>query len=490
MARGAAWMVLFKLSERSLGLISTIILARLLVPADFGLIAMAMSMIAALELLSAFGFDMALIQNRTAETRHYDTAWTLNVLFGTASALILLILARPAAQFYEEARVAPVMYWLALGTLLQGFENVGVVAFRKEMQFNREFNFLVAKKIAAFAVTVPMAFAMRNYWALVAGMLTGRITGVLLSYRLHPYRPWFSLSGLRDLLYFSKWLLINNISLFLRLRSVDFIIGRVSGPRALGLFSISYEISNLPTTELIAPINRAVYPGYARQAGNLLELGQTLVNVLAMIALLALPIGAGIASIAQPLVILFLGHKWVQTAPLIQILAWAGVANAIQSNFTYIYLALGRPRTTTLLSGAYIAVLIPALILAAHAFGVVGAAWAYFSAALIFLPASYFLLASVLNLRLQQLTAVVWRPLVATTMMVLLVRVFMGQPLVAADTHVVALQLATAVVLGAVTYGISLTGLWLFSGRPPGAEQYLLERLTPRFKSAFRILGY
>ncbi len=86
-------MVFFKLTERSIGLISTIILARLLIPEDFGLIAMAMSIIAILELLGAFGFDVAIIQNQQAERKHYDTAWTYNVLFAIGSTLILALLA-------------------------------------------------------------------------------------------------------------------------------------------------------------------------------------------------------------------------------------------------------------------------------------------------------------------------------------------------------------------------------------------------------------
>ena len=87
MASGAAWMVLFKLMERSLGLISTLILVRLLDPKDFGIVAMAMSFIVMAELLTNFGFDTALIQNQRAEPHLYHTAWTCNVLFGLGSSL-------------------------------------------------------------------------------------------------------------------------------------------------------------------------------------------------------------------------------------------------------------------------------------------------------------------------------------------------------------------------------------------------------------------
>jgi O-antigen/teichoic acid export membrane protein len=215
MAHGAFWMVLFKLLERSIGLVSTVILVRLLLPADFGLVAMATSIIAVLELLGALNFDAALIQNPNAERRHYDTAFTFNVLFGSVCALLLLLLAWPAAGFYNEPRLTPVIAWLALSTWIGGFENIGVVAFRKNMRFDQEFKFLLAKKLIAFAVTVSLAFALRSYWALVVGMVTSRACGVVISYFSQAYRPRLTLSARHELLHFSRWLLLNNILFFL-----------------------------------------------------------------------------------------------------------------------------------------------------------------------------------------------------------------------------------------------------------------------------------
>ena len=198
MAKGAVWMVTFKTLERSLGLISMLVLARVLTPADFGLVAMATSLIALLELFSAFGLDTALIQHANAQRVHYDTAWTLNVLAGCTIALVMLALAWPASQFYREPRLTAVIAALSFGAAVQGCENVGVVAFRKEMRFDREFRFLLTKKILAFCTTVPLALWLHNYWALVAGTIMGRVGGVTLSYILHPFRPRLSLAAGTD----------------------------------------------------------------------------------------------------------------------------------------------------------------------------------------------------------------------------------------------------------------------------------------------------
>lgn len=173
-AAGAAWMVAVKLLERLIGILSVVILARLLVPADFGLVAMATAIIAVVELLSAFSFDAALIRSQQAARADYDTAWTLNVILAAVCALLIAAAAFPAGAFYSDARLGPVMLWLSLATCIRGFENVGVIEFRKELQLHREFQLLLAKRLAVFAATVSVALATRSHWALVLGILVGR----------------------------------------------------------------------------------------------------------------------------------------------------------------------------------------------------------------------------------------------------------------------------------------------------------------------------
>src|SRR5688572_26128481 len=113
-------MVAARLGDRLIGLVSTIVLARLLVPADFGLVMMAIVIIGALQLLGAFSFDLALIQNHRAGRQHYDTVWTINLLFAVAFGFLVVLLAVPAARFYNEPRLEAVMYVLAVATALQG----------------------------------------------------------------------------------------------------------------------------------------------------------------------------------------------------------------------------------------------------------------------------------------------------------------------------------------------------------------------------------
>jgi len=487
MARGAVWMVLFKLTERSLGLISTIILARLLVPSDFGLIALAMSMIAALELMSAFSFDIVLIQKQDNVTKdHYNTAWTFNVLFGLLSAGTLVLLAAPAALFYEEPRLETIMYFLALGNLLQGFENIGIVAFRKEMQFNKEFIYQIGKKLAGFCVTVPLAFMLENYWALVAGILSGRSAGVLLSYGMNKYRPWFSLSCAGELFHFSKWLFINNIIFFLNLRSTDFILGKIGGSRQLGLYTIGYEISNLPTTELVAPINRAVFPGYAKIKHDLSRLADGFISVIALITMLAVPAGMGIAACASLLVPVVLGEKWLETIPLIQLLALSGAVGAMQTNVGSIYLALGKPRVLTLLASIQSVILISLVLYLTRDYGAIGAAWGSFITVLISFPLNYVVLMKYIPVGFSRLLASMWRPVLASAAMFALVTFYIAGIAPRVFDGNIYINLLVSVLIGASCYIVLVLLFWLLSGKPRGAEQQILEKVAVRLAALKR----
>lgn len=485
MAKGVAWMLLFKIAGRSLGLISTIILARLLMPADFGLVAMAMSIIAVLELMGYFSFDIMLIQKQDAGRVHYDTAWTFNVVFGLAAALFLVALAHPTASFYNEPKLVIIMYLLATGTFIQGCQNIGIVDFRKEMKFDREFNFMFLTKVSGFIVTIPLAFWLRNYWALIIGMLTMRIVGVVMSYIMHPYRPGFSLAASKELFSFSKWIFVMNICDLLWLRSADFIIGKISGVRMLGLFSISYEISNLPTTELSAPINRAVFPGYAQISSDHNLLRQGFINVLSLIAVFAVPAGLGIAAIAPLLVAVFLGENWLDAIPLIAILAIFGTTNAMLTNTGTVFLAVGKPNYLAMIAGVRVAILIPALLIFTSYAGVIGAAWTYLGVSLLFMPIIYGLLFRVISLRPMQLVAEVWRPLIAASSMYAGVTLFINWA-DAAGTGMLNMSslLLAAVVLGAVIYGGILLSLWQIAGRPTGAERFVADKLTARLANS------
>ena len=486
MVKGAAWLVMFKLVERGIGFVSTLFLARLLVPADFGLVAMATSILAALELLSMFSFDLALIQNQNAERRHYDTAWTFAVMFGIFNALAMCVAASAAAAFFGEPRVEGLMYALALSPLLQGFDNIGVVAFQKDLELHKEFWLGLTKKAVGFVVTISVAFLLNNYWALVAGMVATRVTSLVLSYFMHPYRPRLSLAAAGELFHFSKWMLLNNLLIVLNNRGTDFVIGRMSGARSLGLYSISYELANLPTTELVFPISRAVFPGYARLAGDKEQLRRAFLQVIGLVALLTVPAGAGIGLVAEPLVYLLLGPKWMDTVPLIQVLAVFGIVRSLHGPTGSIYLALGKPKVIAALQCVQLIVALTLMLFLIPKFGVIGAAWALLAGACLAMMANFTMVLNELAMSATDLMKVLWRPLVSALVMALVLMVLVQafgrtEATVGAST----LRLLAMIGIGALTYGATVITCWTLTGKPGGTEQELWNIVAFRARRFF-----
>lgn len=465
MARGAAWMVLLKLLMRLLGVISTLILARLLMPADFGLVALAMAIYGFTGLLGAFGFDAALIHKQDAADRsHYDTAWTLNLLYGVAQTAVLALLAGPLGQWLGNAELVPLIYLLAGLALIERFENIGVVDFRKELRFHKEFQYEFPVRVVRFAVTVGLAFALRDYWALVAGIAVGRVLKVMLSYAMHPFRPRLSLVRARELFWFSKWFLGSHIFGFINQRGDMLILGGMAGTTSLGFYRVGFEISNLPTSELVTPMVRAIFPGYAKAAaeGNLAFYVQ---RMLAVFGLLAIPAGVGMALVAEPMVSVLLGPKWEPATPLIAVLAIYGILSGLVRANHPVFLAVGKPWVTTFYTGARAVLTVPVLLAAVHVGGAQGAAWGQLGiAATLALPYAY-LLVRELGLPLSALLAGLWRPVAAAGLMSGVV-LTAGHLLQGGDVE----HLLVQVPLGALTYLAGVAGLWLVAGRPQGAE--------------------
>lgn len=479
-AKGAAWLMGFKLLDKSIGLVSTLVLVRVLTPSDFGLVAMAMAVVALLELMGAFGFDSALIQRQDTQRSHFDTAWTFNVIFGVSISCLLLALAVPAAEFYKEPRLQLMLPALALGSLVTGFENIGTVAFRKELSFHLEFRYLLTKRLAGFVVTVTMALTLRSFWALIFGIVIGRMMSVLISYRLHPYRPRFSLQARADLFNFSKWLFISNMIQFLHSRSTDFILGRTVGSYGLGVYNLAAEVAAMPSTELIAPLNRAVYPAYAQLARQRTKLLDRFMEVFGLINLIAFPVAVGLYCLSDLVVSLLLGPQWQDAVPIMQILGLCGLVGALQGNMYVVMSALGQPKANTLLSGSLLVVSLPVVIFASLKYGALGAAYAHFAAALLGLIGIVVVFNGVTGLKISRLFFVAWRPLSSSVMMV---PVLFGARALFSHLWSSATPVAILLLLvltGALFYTICIVTLWLLSGRPASTEKVLLQHIIAK----------
>jgi O-antigen/teichoic acid export membrane protein len=478
MARGAFWMVLAKGVDRSLGLFSTLVLARLLVPGDFGLMAMASSFIAVLEVCGAVGVDLALIRRKDPGPDEYNTAWTLNLMTGVLIAIGMIMFASPISRFFAEPRLIGVLYVLAIGSVLRGLANVGVIEFRKELRFGREFTVQVLPRVVAVALTIPLAIVLQSYWALVIGSVGAQAGAVAISYAIHPLRPRLSLAASREFFHFSKWMFVNNLFGVAYSRSADVVLGRMMGVHALGVFKVAFEIASIPGSELVSPINRAVLPVYARVAGDLVVLRREYLFVFGMIALVAVPAVAGLAAVSPLVIRLLLGPRWEEVVPVLSILAFYGLARVLGSNAYTVCVVLGRMNMWVRTTMVHVAMLLPLLIVFTRMHGLAGAAVAYVVAAFLILPVSIGITTRVLRIRIGDVVAALWRPVLASGLMYACVTSVAGPAQAGASLVQSAVELSLLVGLGVGTYGAAIAMMWWMAGRPDGAERVMVRRMV------------
>jgi lipopolysaccharide exporter len=482
MISGALWMTLLRLADRTIGTISTLILVRLLSPSDFGIVAMSNVFVLGLEMLTAFGFQVVLIQKQDATRVHYDTAWTFRVVFGIISSTLLLVASPYIAEFYGKPELVHVVQVLAAGFLIRSLENIALVDFQKHLQFSKEFVLRLTVKLIGFSVTIPLAFVYQNYWALVIGVVSTNFAAVFLGYLMKPYLPRLTFAARRELFSFSAWLLLNNFIFYARDRLPDLFLGRVLGARALGLYSISMEISTVATSEVGTAVNRAVFPGYASMSKNADELKRSIVGVTGTMAAITLPLGFGLMSLAERIIPTLLGDQWQEAGGVIVWLCVFGVVAATTSNWFYVFNALAKPFLASRVGIFQVVLLLPLMYLLLDSYGLSGVAGALAFVAVATIPYMLRLLRTHTGLRSMDMGRVVIRPLAAALTMAGGVALASS----AIPTQNMAYEiplLLSLVALGAVVYGAVLFLLWHVSGRPMSAEYYLYEFIKNRFSS-------
>ncbi|WP_102797865.1 lipopolysaccharide biosynthesis protein [Bowmanella denitrificans] len=482
---GAMLMVALRLSVKSLGLVSTIVLARLLAPEDFGLIALVMSAFALIELINAFGFDLVLIQKQQADESHYNTSWTIKALFGLLACLLMLFAAAPLADFYQDGRVSSLVYCLSVMFVINGLTNIGTVNFRKELNFKREFAFEFTTKVLSVVVTLILAFILRNYWALAIGMLFNALIRLSLSYMMSHYRPAFCLSKWKELYAFSGWLLINNILTYMNLKAKDLIIGKLAGVQYVGHYNVGDEFANLPSTEFVASVNRATYPGYAKVAHNKSELKALYTKVLSSIAMVGIPSSLGLALIAPTFVPVVLGEQWLEVIPILHILAFASAFICLNTNVGYVFMAMGKPKYTTALLGLRVSLMLGLMFYLITAQGYIGAAYAVLATSIMMFPVFTGAICISLKLSIWHYLGCIFRPLVSAGVMYLgcaklfyhSISVPVTPPASASIT-----ELLLLLICGGVIYVLTNLGLWLVQGRPDGPERHIQDMLIQKIR--------
>lgn len=475
-AKGAGWLMGWRLASRVLGVVSTVVLVRLLAPSDFGLVALATSFSLAIDALSYVGVQDALIRETAVDRAMYDTGFTINLLRGLATAALIALCAWPAARFFGDPRLTTIFFALALSLLLTSFENIGTIDFQRDLTFNKQFQLLVLPRIISILVSLTCAVIWASYWALIAGFLTNRAMRLVFSYVFHPHRPIITLRAWRRLISFSLWSWALSMTALVHARIDTIVIGGFLNPTQVGLYSVANDVGSMPSTEVVEPLSRALFSGFAnaRRAGG--SVADAFFRAISVIFLFTLPAGVGMALIAHPFMHLTFGARWDATIPLVQIFAIIGTFRVIAAISGVLLMAEGVPHIGFRVEVASVVIRLISLLALVPSFGILGAGIAVgicgFAEEIIYLTVTF----RRLHLRAIALIHNTWRPLLATAAMAaLLLWTGTARPDAAAvGPWLLASHIVVAITLGAAAYSGSLLLAWLAAGRPSGAETYVL----------------
>nr|MCU0553685.1 lipopolysaccharide biosynthesis protein [Syntrophales bacterium] len=382
--RSGLWTLGLRLSSRALGFVRTIVLARLLFPADFGLIAMAMLFVTGLDSITQTGMQQALIQKKTDIRECLDTAWAVTLARSLVLCLILVLAAPFVAEFFATPRLTDILRVVSLSVLLGGFANIGIVFFQKDLAFDRQFAFEWWASVLEFGLTVLLAAVLRDVWALVWGGLAGNVLRVVLSYTLHPYRPSlrFDPAAFRELLDFGKWVSGFAVVGFAVSQLDSILLGRMLGATPLGYYQMAFLTAVIPSSEVAIAFSMVVFPSFSMlqdQPGRLREAFEKVLQVSAMICM---PIGFGILAVAPEFVRVVLGERWQEIALTMQLLSVMGIAKALEGTTNSLLMAVGRPGLLMGFSSLQLCVLAAALYPLTLRWGIAGAAFAVTGTAL------------------------------------------------------------------------------------------------------------
>ena len=253
-------MVATRWSYRLLGLISTMILARLLTPQDFGTVAIVMALVYFVDAFFDFGFDLALIKNQQASREDYDTAWTLRFIKTVLFALVVALASPMIALYANAPESIPIGLVVAGSIFIRGFHNIGIVAFSKDLDFHRVFKYSIYPRVLGVITTIIAAFVLRSYWAIVVGIFMNAVYGTAFSYSANPYWPRWRVQGMEIFWHFSKWVLIGNMGRQLFSMMDRLALSGWVSKQHLGFFTVAADLASIVTVELFGPVSQALTP--------------------------------------------------------------------------------------------------------------------------------------------------------------------------------------------------------------------------------------
>ena len=454
-ARGIAWSAVQNFGTQATSLIVFIVLARLLQPEDFGLVAIAIALIAFMQVFFGQGFGSAIVQRHELEAGHLDTAFWTNLCIGLLAMAFVIAAAGLLADLFDQSQLKPIIQWLSLSFLFGALSNVQMAILRRNLAFRTiAMRSLMAEPVGGVAGVV-MALQGFGVWSLVARQLVRALVMLLVLWRISDWRPGIKVSTrhFRELFIFGVHITGTNIIKFISQRGYNIIIGYFLGPITLGYYTIAHRFVSMMSDSLSAIVERVVWPIFSRLQREPQRIRNALYIATQLTALVAFPAFLGIIALSPEIVLIALSKKWVPSIPLMQALACIGLIHSLIYYFSEaVMFSLGKVSWRLGVHAAIAVTNVIGFLVAVH-WGIVAVAISYVIVGYLFAPVFLWMVHRLIQINFQTYLGQYLAPVVGSVVM--LVFIF-ALKLIFRDSISLVLQTIIYVLSGASAYVLTV----------------------------------
>jgi O-antigen/teichoic acid export membrane protein len=382
---GVRWTFLTYAWTRSITLGTTVVLARLLDPGDFGVMALAVLATTAFGLLGELGLASTMVVRQDLDSRELGTFLSLMAGTGAVIGAAVTALSPIAATLLREPRLAPVLAVLGSSLLLSGVNGFHESLLVRDLHFRRRFVAQATQSVVYAGVALVLAAQGGGVWSLTLGFLAGSAAYCIALVWLVPrrIRPAWDRRTAVEAVNVGRGFLAQGGLAFLRQNADYLTVGRVLGAIPLGLYSMAYRISELPSWAIADPTAKVTFPGVARMRSRGEDIAPPYLTVLRLVALTAGVLGLLLSASAGPFTQAAFGARWQPMAGPLAVLGLWGAMRPIQVTAGWFLNSIGRPGVLARLSAATLLVLVPGLVVAVHLGGITAVAWVVVGEALV-----------------------------------------------------------------------------------------------------------
>lgn len=443
-----------------------LVLARLLTPQDFGIVAIATAILTIVQSCTELSLNNALIQKEEVDRSHIDTAWTMALIRSILICLFFALAAWPLSLLYSNSDMVPVFIVSGVTGAMIGLQNPHIWLATKSMSFTPLAFVQFAQKAVGVVLAIILALGLKSYWAIIAGNALGSIAAAALSYILIPYRPRLSLEHVKEIWAFSGWMFFNQLFETLNWRIDQLIIGLVVPKAQLGIYAVADNFAVIPTRETIQPIRHALFPGLANLSKDIARLTRSHLLAQSSIAMLIAPLGIGLALVSEPAVKVALGDQWHAAIPFVEICAVYYALGTFTMGLQPVAMALGKTKLLFIRQIIAVFVKIPLIVAGLMAGGLIGAALGRLVSELITVMIEFIFLRHLLDISVpNQLKqhGLTFCGLVSMT-----AGVFLADGLLANSQVNILVELVAKILVGGAFYAGAVYLAWLVAGQPAG----------------------